>query len=379
LLFIARGAQGCFAAVLAPATLSLIAVGFEDDDDERARAFGIYGAVSGAGVAVGLVLGGALTEISWRLCLFVNVPLAIVTFIAASAFLSESRATGDTRYDIKGAILGTVGLAALVYGFAEASAPGVGWGGARTIALLCAGVACLVAFVIVEGRTSHPLLPLSVITHSTRAVAFLTSLLLGAGLFALYLFLTYYFQTDLHYSSLHAGLAFLPASVAIIVGAGLATKALERTGPLPSMATGLGVAAVGMLLLLALARESSWIGLIVPAEILIGVGTGLVLVPLSSAALTGVADHDAGVASALLNTTQQIGGALGIGLLNTIYAAAASAFASSHHSGVGSVGAALHGDHVSFAAAAGILTIALVLVGRLLAMRLRASARSPAC
>jgi EmrB/QacA subfamily drug resistance transporter len=367
MLFGARALQGAFAALLAPAALSLITVTFTEPR-ERAKAFGVYGAIAGGGAALGLILGGVLTEYaSWRWCLLVNVPIAIAAALAALPTVHESRAEGDRHYDVPGAVLVTGGLVALVYGFTQAAKPGVGWLDVSTLALLVAAVVLLVGFVVVEMRTSHPLLPLRVVLDRNRGGSFLASLLVGAGLFAMFLFLTYYFQVNLGYSPLKSGFAFLPFSAGIIVAAGLASTLLPRTGPKPLMVTGLVGATAGLLYLTQLHTGSSWVSHVLPAEIVMSVGLALVFVPLSSIALYGVAPRDAGVASAMLNTTQQVGGALGTALLNTLYASAVAGYLTSHVAGAGGAQALqfdafLHGYRVAFLVGGLMLAAALVVV-----------------
>jgi EmrB/QacA subfamily drug resistance transporter len=332
MLFGARALRGAFAALLAPAALSLIAVTFVEPRD-RARAFGVYGAVQGGG-AIGLILGGVLTEYaSWRWCLFVNVPIAIAAALAALPTVHESRADDDRHYDVPGAILVTGGLVALVYGFTEAAKDGVGWLAAPTLGLLATAVALLVAFVVVEARTAQPLLPLRVVVDRNRGGSFIASLLIGAGMFAMFLFLTYYFQVNLGYVPLKAGLAFLPFSGGIIVAAGLASALLPRCGPKPLMVIGMAMGTAGLFWLTRLDSSSTRVSGVLPSEIVMSVGLGLVFVPLSSVALFGIAPRDAGVASALLNTTQQVGGALGVALLNTLYASALTSYLTSHRPG----------------------------------------------
>ena len=209
MLFGARALQGAFAAVMAPAALSLLTITFRDDPNERAKAFGAYGAVSGAGGAIGVLAGGVLTEYaSWRWCLLVNVPIALFAAVAALRVVHESRAEGTTRYDIPGAFLSTAGLVSLVYGFTKAQSDG--WGSSTTLVLLGVAVLLLASFVLVEARSRHPLLPLRVVSERNRAGAYLAALLTGAGLFAMFVFLSYYMQGVLHYSALKAGVAFLP-------------------------------------------------------------------------------------------------------------------------------------------------------------------------
>ncbi|HEX6754337.1 MAG TPA: MFS transporter [Mycobacteriales bacterium] len=330
LLFAARALQGAFGALLAPAALALITVTFTEGK-ERARAFGVFGAISGGGAAIGLVLGGILTEYaSWRWCLGVNVPIAIATALAAIPIVRESKAGGNTSYDVVGAVLATVGLVGLVYGFTEAAKPDVGWTASSTLGILGASVALLVAFVAWEQRVRNPLLPLRIALDRNRGGSYLVFLLVGAGLFAMFLFLTYYFQATLGYSALRAGFAFLPFSGGIIVSAGIVSQLLPRVGPKPLMVIGLSIAIVGMFWLTQLEMQGSFLTHVLPSELLISVGMAGVFIPAASTALVGVGSHDAGVASALLNTTQQIGGSLGTALLNTIYASAVTAYVAAH-------------------------------------------------
>jgi EmrB/QacA subfamily drug resistance transporter len=326
LLFAARALQGAFAALLAPAALSLITVTFTEPR-ERARAFGVFGAISGGGAAIGLLLGGVLTEYaSWRWCLGVNVPIAIGAALAAVPIVRESKAHGNTRYDIPGAILVTVGLVSLVYGFTQAAKPNVGWTAPTTIFFLGTAVVLLAAFVVWEARTANPLLPLRIALDRNRGGSYLVFLLVGAGLFAMFLFLTYYFQINLGYSALQAGFAFLPFSGGIILAAGAVSQLLPRVGPKPLMVGGLALATTGMFYLTQITAETSYWSHVLPAELLMSVGMAGVFIPAASTALLGVGSHDAGVASALLGTTQQIGGSLGTALLNTLYASAVTAY-----------------------------------------------------
>jgi EmrB/QacA subfamily drug resistance transporter len=321
-LFAARGLQGAFGALLAPAALALIAVTFTEPK-ERARAFGVFGAIAGGGAAIGLVLGGILTEyFSWRWCLGVNVPIAIAVFVAAVPILSESRAHGDTRYDVPGAVLATVGLVCLVYGFTEAAKPDVGWTARATIALFVAAAVLLLAFLVVESRVQNPMLPLWILRDRNRGGAYLVFLLVGAGLFAMFLFLTFYLQVVLGYSPLTSGYAFLPFSGGIIVSAGIVSQLLPRVGPKPLMIVGLVMATAAMLWLTQITPGNDYVSHVLPAMIVMSLGMAGVFIPSASLALVGVGGHDAGIASAVLNTAQQIGGSLGVALLNTLYASA---------------------------------------------------------
>ncbi|MGI8434551.1 MAG: MFS transporter [Nocardioidaceae bacterium] len=373
LLFAARGLQGAFAALLAPSALSLITVMFTVPK-ERAQAFGVFGALSGGGAAIGLIVGGVLTEYaSWRWCLGVNVPIALATAVAAFFVVHESKAHGDTRYDVLGAVLATLGLVSLVYGFTEAAKlkdPGnstavQGWTAPITLFFLIAAVVLLVAFLAWELRTKNPLLPLRIILDRNRGGSYLTFLLVGAGLFAMFLFLTYYFQLTLGYSPLKAGFAFLPFSMGIILAAGLVAQLLPRVGPKPILIPGLVMAVVGMLLLVRISPDTSYWTHVLPSLILISVGLAGVFIPASSTALSGVGDHDAGVASAVLNTAQQVGGSLGLALLNTLYAGAVTSYLGDHLTNPADAPqvtglAFVHGYHVSFFWGAVLLFAALL-------------------
>jgi EmrB/QacA subfamily drug resistance transporter len=369
MLFGARALQGAFAALLAPAALSLITVTFTEVK-ERATAFGVYGAISGGGAAIGLILGGVLTEFaSWRWCLLVNVPIAIVTALAAIPVVRESRAHGNTSYDIPGAATITLGLVSLVYGFSKAEQDG--WASSTTVAFLLIAVALLVTFVVIELRSKNPLLPMRIILERTRGGSYLASFLTGAGLMGMFLFLTYYFQGSLHYSALKSGFAFLPFSAGIIVAAGVASKILPKVGPRWIMVVGLGGASLGMFWLTQIGVNTSFAAHVLPAEILISLGMGLAFVALSSTALHGVSDHDAGVASAMVNTTQQVGGSLGTALLNTLAASATLAYVGSHVPGAATVAAGqVHGYSVGalvggiILAAAAVSAFFLVKAGR---------------
>ncbi len=368
LLYAARALQGGFAALMAPAALSLITVTFTAPK-ERARAFGVFGAIAGGGAAIGLVLGGALTEYAdWRWCLGVNVPIAIGTALAALPLVHESKAHGDTRYDIPGAVLATLGLVSLVYGFTQAAKVGVGWTAGSTLGYLAAAVALLVAFLVLESRVKNPLLPLHILRDRNRGGAYLVFLLVGAGLFAMFLFLTFYLQAVLGYSPLRAGFAFLPFSGGIIVSAGIVSQLLPRTGPKPLMIVGLIMATTGMLYLTQLTPTTAYATHVLPSMLIMSVGMAGVFIPASSTALVGVSGHDAGIASAVLNTSQQIGGSLGLALLNTLYAGAVTDFMTRNKLqpvetpfGVQPPPDALvHGYAVSFFWGAVLLTAALV-------------------
>ena len=363
MLFGARALQGAFAAVLAPAALSLISVTFTDSK-ERAKAFAVYGGLSAGGAAIGLILGGLLTEYaSWRWCLGVNVPVAIIAIFLAVSNVHESRAQGDTRYDLPGALTATLGLVSLVYGITKAGSDG--WGSASAETFFAIAIAMLVAFIIIERRTSHPLLPIRILTERNRGASYLTSFIVGSGLFGMFLFLSITFQLVYHYSPVRSGLAFLPFSFGVGISAGMASKLLPRFGARPVSFIGLLMASAGLGLLTQLTDHSDYTTEILPALLVMSLGMGLVFVPLSATALFAVGNHDAGVASAVLNTCQQIGGALGTALLNTIATTATTAYVVSNNITPGPKGelppaALIHGFTHAFVWSAGIILVGAV-------------------
>ncbi len=339
MLFAARGLQGAFAALMAPAGLSLLSVTFREPH-ERARAFGVYGAIAGGGLAIGLIAGGLLTQYaSWRWCLLVNAPIAVAAGLAAARIVPESRNRGRTRYDLPGAVTSTLGMVALVYGLSEASLHG--WGAATTVGLLLAAGVLLGVFLLVEARIRNPLLPLRVVTDRNRGGSYLTMLLVGIGLMGTMLFLTFYMQLTLHYSPLKTGVSYLPFSAGIVVSATVASKLIVRFRPRGVMAVGLLMAAAGMLWFARLGVHSHYWAHIAPAEILMSLGMGLVFVPVSNTGLFRLRAGDSGVASATINTSQQIGGSIGTALLNTIDVTATTAYLHSHlPAGLGATAAA---------------------------------------
>jgi len=328
LLFGARALQGAFGALLAPASLALITVLFTDAK-ERAKAFAVYGAIAGGGSAVGLLLGGVLTEYAdWRWCFWVNVPVAIIAVAAAIPIVPESKAPGDTAYDVPGAVLATLGLASFVYGFtkvAQASQENAakhltasGWSNGTALLFIVVGALLIAAFVVVELRTRNPLLPMRLLLDRNRGGAYLTSTLVGAGLIGAFFFLSLYFQQVLGYKPIEAGLASLPTTLGVFVAAGAASGLVPRIGPKPLMVIG-GLLAAGALFLMSLlGLDTSFWQIPFPAEILLGLGLGFTFVPLSNLALVGVGVHDAGAASAVLNATQQVGASIGTALLATL-------------------------------------------------------------
>lgn len=362
LLYAARALQGAFGALMAPAALSILTVTFTEPA-ARARAFGVYGAISGGGAAIGLILGGTLTQFaSWRWTLLINVPISLITALAARRVIGESRGEPGHSYDLPGAATVTAGLFALVYGFSNAATGG--WSAPLTVGMLAASAVLLVAFVIVELRSAQPLLPLRVVLDRNRGGSFATSLLVGCGLLGTFLFLTYFLQGTLHYSALRTGFAFLPFSGGIIFGAAVASRILPRIGPRPLMVTGLALATVGLALFIRLGPESTYLINLLPAEIITSIGMGLTFVPMSSTALVGVDPADAGVASALVNTTQQVGGALGTAMLNTVATSATASYLAARGgaaSGARIVAAGVvHGYTVAFMVSTGLLALAAI-------------------
>ena len=362
LLFGARALQGVFAALLAPAALSIISVTFTVPA-ERAKAFGVMGAISGGGAAIGLILGGALTEFfSWRWCLGVNVPIAIVAFLLATRFVHESKAEGSRTYDIPGVITATAGLFSLTYGFNQAAT--TGWSDSLTIGFLITAVVLLVIFVIIESRVANPMMPLRVVTERNRGGSYLGSLVVGAGLFSMFLFLGLYLQVILGYSPLRSGFAFLPFTAGIIVFAGIASQLLPKVGPRPLMIPGLLASSVGLLFLARITPDTSYVSHVLPALLIMSSGMALVFIPLTSTSLHNVGNHDTGVASAMVNTSQQIGGSLGTALLNTVAATATATYAAANTAlGENAQAFAMtHGFTVAFKFSAAFLFIGAVVL-----------------
>jgi EmrB/QacA subfamily drug resistance transporter len=364
-----RALQGAFGALLAPSALSLLTTTFTDPR-ERGTAFGIYGAIAGGGGALGLLLGGVLTEyLSWRWCLYVNVVIAVPAFAAALVLLTNQVPAERPRFDWPGTLAVSSGLFALVFGFSQAEPRG--WGDPLVLGSLAAGVVLLVVFAMVESRSTHPLLPLRIPLDRNRGGSYLAVLISGAGIFAVFLFLTYYLQINRGYSPVTTGLAFLPMVGAIVV---MSTSSnailLARVGPRPLVMTGMLLAACGMLLLTQLGEQSSYVGHILPALIVTGLGLGLIFAPSISTATLGVREADAGVASATVNSCQQVGGSIGTAFLNTMATTATATYLSGKVPTPAVISqASLHGYTVAFWWAAGIFG-----VGALVAMLLRPGA-----
>jgi EmrB/QacA subfamily drug resistance transporter len=361
MLVAARALQGAFGALLAPSALSLLTITFAGSPD-RAKAFGIFGAIAGGGATVGLLLGGVLTQtLSWRWCLYVNLAIAVPTVPAALRLLANHRPRQRPHIDVPGVVLSCGGLFALVYGFSSAETHS--WTAAETIVALAAGVVLLAAFGAVERGKSNALLPLHIVKDRVRGGAYLSIALAGAGVFAVFLFLTYYLQQSLGFSPVSTGLAFLPMTAALVVtSTTVQTKVLPRTGAKPLVVGGMALATIAMLWLTRLTPGASYASNVLPALIVLGVGLGSVFAPAFSTATLGVEASEAGVASAMVNTSQQVGGSIGTSLLSTISASAATAYAAGHAGQAGLANAAaIHGYTTVFAWAAGIFALGVLL------------------
>ncbi|MFE3053974.1 MFS transporter [Nocardia sp. NPDC059239] len=324
-----RVAQGVFAALLAPAALSLLTVTFTEPA-ERAKAFGIFGAIAGAGGALGLLLGGALTEwASWRWVMYVNLVFAAIALVGAVLLLAGHTATERPKLDLPGTLAVTAALFAIVYGFSHAESDG--WTNGLTLSFLIGGVVLLGVFAWLEQRVAHPLLPLRVVLDKTRGASYVTVFTIGIGMFAMFLFLTYYMQQQLGYSPIRTGVAFLPM-VAGMVAASTTVPALliPRVGPKVTVVSGFLLATVGMVLLTRIGVDTGYASHILPSLVLMGLGLGMAMSTAFSGATSGVQHSDAGVASAMVNTSQQVGGSIGTALLSTLASTAFNNYASSH-------------------------------------------------
>jgi EmrB/QacA subfamily drug resistance transporter len=323
MLIVARALQGAFGAALAPAALSLLSTTFTEPA-ERGKAFGIFGAISGAGGAVGLLLGGVLTEYaSWRWCLYVNLIFAVAAGVGAVLRLADEPITTRARLDIPGVLTSVGGLVGLVYGLGKAETDG--WTAAATLGPIVAGVVLLVAFVFIELRVANPLLPLRVVLDRNRGGSYAAIGIAGMGMFGIFLFLTYYLTAMLGFTPVRTGLAFLPMLATVMISATMAGSVLTpRIGPRPLVPVGALIAAGGMLFLTRLDLTSTYAADVLPGLLIIGLGMGLIFAPTQNAATSGVDPGDAGVASAMINTVQQIGGSIGTALLSSFAAGAAS-------------------------------------------------------
>ena len=366
MLVIARAAQGLFGALLAPAALSLLTTTFTDVK-ERGRAFGIFGAIAGGGAAIGLLLGGVLTQyLDWRWCMFVNIIFAVIAFIGGMTLLVHRPSENRPKLDLPGTVTASAGLFFLVYGFSNAETHD--WSAVSVWGFLVAGVALLAAFVVIETRVEHPLLPLRVVLDRDRGGAYLAVFLLGIGMFGIFLFLTYYLQQNLGFTPVKSGVAYLPMVGTLMISATTATSVLfPRFGAKPLVGLGMLIAAGGMYWLSGLDSSSTYAGGVLGPLLVMGLGIGLSMAPSMNVATSGVDRHDAGVASATVNTSQQVGGSIGTALLSSIAANAVTSFT------VGKtpspqlvVDAAIHSYTTTFTWAAVIYLLGAIACGLLL-------------
>ncbi|HVV13806.1 DHA2 family efflux MFS transporter permease subunit [Amycolatopsis sp.] len=365
----ARAAQGVFAALLAPSTLSLLTITFTEAK-ERAKAFGIFTAIMMSGGALGLVAGGALAEyLDWRWCLYVNLPLAIIASIGGWLVLPNVKGHRETPLDWISAILGSGGIVGLVYALSEAATRG--WGSALVLSILGAAIVLLAAFVLRQSRVDNPLLPLRILRERSRAAAYLTIAAASFGMFGMFLFLTYQLQGIMHYGAFQAGIAFLPFLLGnVLMSTIFSRRLLPRTGPRPLLVIGLLLMAAGLAALTQLTPDSSYWALILPVELVLGGGAGLAMPTVMNIATARVNPADAGVASAFITTSQQVGASIGTASLNTIASSATSSAA-----GLGVAGATVHGFAVANGWAGAIVAVAGLGVGLLVGNKKQAQER----
>jgi EmrB/QacA subfamily drug resistance transporter len=375
-LVIARALQGVAAAMLAPAALGTLVTTFHNPRD-RGRAFGVFGTVAVAGGAVGLILGGVLTQyLSWRWCMYVNVFFAAAALVGALVYMSEVKPLVRPHVDIRGTALAGIGLFSLVFGLSQAETDG--WASAVTLVSLVSGVALLVAFVRVEARTDHALLPLRVVSNRSRGMAFAAVGIGGLAMFGLFLFLTYYLQLVKHFSPVTSGLAFLPTIACVMISSNTSNiVTLPRFGPRIVITVGMVMGGLGLGYLSRITVNSSYVGGVLPSLILMGLGMGMVMAPSMNTATAGVQPEDSGVAAALVSTMQQVGGSIGTAVLSTIAASVTTSYASSHSPVAGfNAAASTHGYATTFLVSSLVFAAGSILAGtlfppkaRLLAMR----------
>jgi EmrB/QacA subfamily drug resistance transporter len=361
----ARAAQGAFAAILAPSALALLSTTFENID-ERRKAFGVYGGIAGAGGATGLLIGGVLTQaFSWRLTLFVNLAIALPVALAALWLLVNERPDERPALDLPGTATVSLGLFALVYGFSNAETHS--WSDPTTIIALIASAVLLAVFVALESRAQHPLLPLRILGDRARGGSYVAVGLIGAGMFGAFLFLTYFLQNTKGYTPIQTGLAFLPLPAAIVATSMIVQNVLlKRVGPRPLMTFGLLLGAGAMVWLAQLTPSASYGGHVLPALFVLGVGMGATGAPAMFTATYKIPRADTGVASAMVPTMQQVGGAVGASALSTIFASAVSSYSHTHAPGPRLVStAAVHGYTTAFWVAAAIFAAGAILIGSL--------------
>jgi EmrB/QacA subfamily drug resistance transporter len=359
MLVAGRGLQGLGAALLSPAALSIITTTFTDTS-ERTKALGVWSAIAAGGGAVGLLLGGVLTDLaSWPWIFIVNVPVGVITLVATLRYVPESRDELPHRsFDLAGAVSVTAGLILLVYAIVKAQS--FGWSSGRTIGLLAAAAALLALFVVIERRAVAPLVRLSIFKVRTLAVADVVLLLVASGLFGMFFFASLYVQEILGYSPLRAGLAFLPVTAGIVVGAGIAQPLVRRFGVRAVSVVGVLLAAAGLTVLTQVPVNGTYAADLLPGLIPMSIGMGLVFVPITLLATSGVSADDSGLASGLFNTAQQVGGSLGLAILSTVAASRTTNLLSSHSATV--LAARVSGYQVAFATAAGMLVAGAIIL-----------------
>ncbi|MFC9293545.1 MFS transporter [Streptomyces sp. NPDC057011] len=365
----ARAAQGVFAALIAPSTLSLISSTFTVPA-ERAKAFGIFTAISMSGGATGLILGGALTDyLDWRWCFYINIFFAAAILIGGYLALVNPERNRDTKLDVPGAILATAGMLALIYGLGEGGSQG--WDSPVILGALGGAVVLLGAFVLVQHRSERPLLPLRVLTNRNSGGAFLAMSISAFCMLGMFLGMTYQLQSVMGYSPFKTGLAFLAYIVtAAVYSTKVASKLLLRLRPNVMIAAGLVISAIGLLVLTRLTPDSGYLTGVFPALILFGLGVGNLAVPVFQTAMAAAEPRDAGIVSAVVNTSQQVGGSVGAALLNTVSTSAAATYLASHAGAAGAEQeAAVHGLALACAVAAGVALVGAVVSGTLINVR----------
>ncbi len=371
MLVAARTLQGAFGAILAPAALGTLVSTFQDPS-ERGRAFGVFGSVAAGGGGIGLILGGLLTQyLSWRYTLYVNLVFAVIAIVGALTYIRSARPATRPRMDWPGAVLASVGLFLIVFGFSHAET--ASWTAALTIGSLAAGVLLLAAFVLAEQRVSHPLLPLRVILDRTRGGAYVAVGLAGITIFGVFLFLTYYLQVVKGYSPLTCGLLFLPFVGCILISSNISSiVTLPRFGPRVLIASGMVLSVVAMSYLTRLTTTSSYPRGVLPALLVLGLGFGMIFAPAINTATAGVRREDSGVASALVNTMQQVGGSIGTSALSTVALTATASYLVAHHTGALAPAVAdTRGYTTAFTVSAALLGLGVILAIVLLPSRHR--------
>jgi EmrB/QacA subfamily drug resistance transporter len=368
MLLVARGLQGLGGAMVSPAALSIILTTFTEGH-ERNRALAVWGAIAGAGGAVGLLLGGVLVQaLSWRWVFFINIPIGAMVLALAPRIVPESRSQEGTRggYDVEGAIAITLGTMALVFTLIKADS--WGWTSGRTLAGCAAAILLIAAFVLIERRHENPLVPLRIFSNRSLAASDAAMLVVAAALFGVFFFCTLYFQQVLGYNALKTGLAYLPWTLTTITASTLSSRVVDRFTPKPVLVSGLLVATAGFLLLTRVTGHGDYASHVLPAMIVLGAGFGMTFVPITISATTGVAPGDSGLASGLLNTAQQVGGSLGLAILSSVSTARVT---NALHAGSPLPAALTHGFKGAFTVAAVLCIVGVVLAVALLPSRRR--------